>query len=222
MRPKREDRSRSGSPAKSDKSAKSRSRSPRRSSSSMGSESDRSRSRSRSRSPSNSEGYRLHIGDIGDGVSKADLVDIFKKFGTLKEFWMANSPPCFGFAVFKRKRDAKEALNGCDGLTVYGSRIRVSMARPRTRGHGRRGFGPGMRCYHCGNSGHFYRDCSEKYDNRYGGSRSGGGGGGGGGRDYRPGGKSDRYSSRDSRGDYSSRDRRERDDRDHRSSRRRY
>lgn len=115
MRPerKKENRSRSPSPVKSDKS-KSRSRS--RLSSSLSSDTATSRSRSRSRSPSNSEGYRLHIGDIGEGVSKAELVDIFKKFGPLKEFWMANSPPCFGFAVFKRKRDAKEALNGCDGL----------------------------------------------------------------------------------------------------------
>lgn len=71
----------------------------------------RSRSRSRSRSP-----YRLHIADIADDVKKADIEKLFAEFGTLKEVWLTNCPPCFGFAVFKHKADAIAALDGTDGL----------------------------------------------------------------------------------------------------------
>lgn len=44
---------------------------------------------------------------------------------------------------------------------VNGCRIRVTYARPRTRGSGRRFYNTNMRCYQCGYSGHFYRDCPE-------------------------------------------------------------
>ncbi|KAJ8919351.1 hypothetical protein NQ315_003936 [Exocentrus adspersus] len=119
-----------------------------------------SRSRSRSRS-SEIDGYRLHIADIGDDVRRSDLEKVFSPYGSLKEVWMTNSTPCFGFAVFKDKKAAAAALKGCDGVEVNGSRIRVTYARPRTRGSGRRFYNTNMRCYQCGYSGHFYRDCPE-------------------------------------------------------------
>lgn len=49
--------------------------------------------------------------------------------------------------------------------TLCGSRIRVTFARPRTRGRGQRGYDPNMRCYQCGERGHFSRDCP---DTKYG------------------------------------------------------
>lgn len=119
-----------------------------------------SRSRSRSRS-SEVDGYRLHIADIGDDVRRSDLEKVFSPYGSLKEVWMTNSTPCFGFAVFKDKKAAAAALKGTDGVEVNGSRIRVTYARPRTRGSGRRFYNTNMRCYQCGYSGHFYRDCPE-------------------------------------------------------------
>lgn len=78
--------------------------------------SKKSDSRSRSRSRSTDSGYRLHIADIAEGVKKSDIEHIFEEFGNLKEIWMANSPPCFGFAVFKNKSNALAALKGTDGL----------------------------------------------------------------------------------------------------------
>lgn len=77
-----------------------------------------SKSRSRSRSSSRGreeDGYRLHIADIGDNVRKADLEKFFSQFGELKEIWMTNSTPCFGFAVFKDKKSANAALDEGDG-----------------------------------------------------------------------------------------------------------
>ncbi|CAG9864699.1 unnamed protein product [Phyllotreta striolata] len=133
-----------------------------------------SRSRSRSHS-SDIDGYRLHIADIGDDVRRSDLEKVFSPYGNLKEVWMTNSTPCFGFAVFKDKKAAAAALKGADGAEVAGCRIRVTYARPRTRGSGRRFYNSNMRCYQCGYTGHFYRDCpdingGEKRD-RYGRSR---------------------------------------------------
>lgn len=77
-----------------------------------------SRSRSRSSSRDKDEGFRLHIGDIGDNVRKSDLEKFFTQFGPLKEIWMTNSSPCFGFAVFKDKKHAAEALQEGDGAYV--------------------------------------------------------------------------------------------------------
>lgn len=176
---------------------------------------DRSRSRSRERSrrrrPSDSppprrgggdsydddrgneeDGYRLHVADLDSNVQKRDLERTFGKFGPLKEIWMARSVPCFAFVVFRYRQDSEEAIAQTDGTEMCGRRIRVTPARPRTRpGSGRGRFDPNMRCYQCGDRGHFSRDCP---DSKWGykrppSPRRGGGGGYGGGYYNR----SDRY-----------------------------
>ncbi|CAH0559975.1 unnamed protein product [Brassicogethes aeneus] len=151
-----------------EKKSRSRSLSNSSNGSNLSKKSDRSRSRSSSKSRSRSrsrsseiDGFRLHIADIGDEVRKSDLEKVFSPFGELKEVWMTNSTPCFGFAVYKEKKSASAALKATDGVEVAGCRIRVTHARPRTRGSGRRFYNSNMRCYQCGYSGHFYRDCPE-------------------------------------------------------------
>ena len=111
------------------------------------------------------EGQRLHVADLDSSASKWDLEEVFNKFGPLVEIWMAKSVPCFAFVVFKKKEDAYEACRAADGQDICGRRVRVSMARPRTKGRGRRAFDPSMRCYQCGERGHFSRDCQ---DTKYG------------------------------------------------------
>lgn len=158
-------RSRTGSPRSRSRSRskprRSRSRSrPRRS------RSPRRHSRSPTRSPTpDMDGMRLHVADLDSNASKRDIEATFTKFGPVEEIWMARSVPCFAFVVFKNKEDAYEACRAADGLDICGRRVRVTMARPRTRGRGRRGFDPSMRCYQCGERGHFSRDCP---DTKYG------------------------------------------------------
>lgn len=101
--PKRRSRSTSNSSKMSNKSKPSRS------------SYSKSLSRSRSRS-SEQDGYRLHIADIGDEVRKSDLEKVFSPFGEIKEVWMTNSTPCFGFAVFKDKKAASAAMKATDGM----------------------------------------------------------------------------------------------------------
>lgn len=117
-------------------------------------------SRSRSRSPSD-EGVRVHVADLGVDPSKRELESSFEKFGKLLEVWVAKSPPCFAFVVYKYREDAEASIKEMDGKVFGGSRIRVSLARPRTRGRRRRVFDPNLRCYQCGRKGHFFRDCDD-------------------------------------------------------------
>lgn len=147
-------RSRTGSPISYTRS-RSRSRSRR----------DRRR-RSRSQSQEEEEeGHRLHVADLDSNASKRDLESLFGKYGSLIEVWMARSVPCFAFVVFKHREEALEACHAADGVEIRGRRVRVTVAKPRTRGRGRRGFDPSMRCYQCGQKGHFSRDCP---DTKYG------------------------------------------------------
>ena len=170
----RRSRSRSGSRDRK----RSRSRSPARRSRRSRSRDSRSRSRSRSGSPRRGggqggndwsfddhnaeDGYRLHVADLDSNAGKRDLEKLFGRYGPLKEIWMARSVPCFAFVVFRHREDAEESQRKADGSEVCGRRIRVTIARPRGRGRGGgQGFDPGMRCYQCGERGHFSRDCPD-------------------------------------------------------------
>ena len=133
-------------------------------------------------SPVDDDGYRLHVADLDVNASKRDLERLFGKYGPLKEIWMARSVPCFAFVVYRYKEDAEEAHRVVDGMDVCGRRVRVTFARPRTKGRGRRGFDPNMRCYQCGDRGHFSRDCP---DTKYGYKRPPSPRRGSSGRDYR-------------------------------------
>ncbi|KAF2354523.1 Zinc finger CCHC-type [Trinorchestia longiramus] len=153
-------RSRSQSRSKDRKHRRSRSRSHRRSRRS------RSKSRSRShesRSPPSMESARLHVAELEYDTRKSELERIFGKYGTVREIWMARNPPCFAFVVFKRQSAADKAATECDGMRIGNKTVKVTHARPRAKSGSisqGRGFGD-MRCYQCGELGHFSRNCTD-------------------------------------------------------------
>ena len=132
-----------------------------------------SRSRSRGRQDDaydeEQDGYRVHVADLGVDISQKDLERQFPKFGEYRELWLARNPPCFAFIVYKHRSDGEEAISAMDGKIICNSRIRVSWARPSTRGRNSQ-FDPNMRCFQCGERGHFSRDCNSRrragYDDR--------------------------------------------------------
>jgi len=103
------------------------------------------RSRSpRGRSPGADDGYRLHVADLDEECRKADLEEVFMKFGPLKEIWLASYAPYYAFVVYRDRMDAQDACEGADGVRIAGRRLRVSLAKPRHRGPRER-FVPGDR-----------------------------------------------------------------------------
>lgn len=121
------------------------------------------RSRSRSASP---EGYRVHVADLGLDPSKREIEKHFEVYGPLIEVWVAKNPPCFAFVVYKYKDDADMAIREMDGKVLSSGRIKCTFARPRTKNRRRKGFDPNLRCYQCGDRGHFSRDCDEIWRQR--------------------------------------------------------
>jgi RNA recognition motif-containing protein len=80
------------------------------------------------------EGYRLHVGELDPEAKRHSLQRLFGKYGPLKEIWMAKSVPCFAFVVYKYREDAEDAQIKTDAVEVCGRKIRVTFAKPRTRG----------------------------------------------------------------------------------------
>ncbi|CAF0734737.1 unnamed protein product [Adineta steineri] len=134
-----------------------------------------SRSRSRSRSPISSgrrsrsrssehdsrndrpNEYRVHIAELPQGAQESEIRKVFQRFGTLVDVWAA-SASCFAFVTYKLKEEAQKAIDQMDGRSFGSSRVRVTWARPRAR-NGSRRFDPNMKCFKCGQRGHFGRNC---------------------------------------------------------------
>ncbi|ENN81293.1 hypothetical protein YQE_02297, partial [Dendroctonus ponderosae] len=112
------------------------------------------------RDRSSDRGARVYVGGLEDGVKKEDLEEEFQKFGKLNNVWIALNPPGFAFIEFGNLSDAEAACDSLNGIDFLGSKLRVEIAKGRSRGGGRGGGGGGFR-----------------------GGRGRGGGGGGGGRD---------------------------------------
>src|SRR5438128_10139733 len=92
-------------------------------------------------------GKKLYVGNLGYGVTDADLTKMFEAHGTVQSAQVITDRDTgrskgFGFVEMKSDQEAQAAITALNGKEESGRPLTVNEARPKTEG-GRSGGGGG-------------------------------------------------------------------------------
>lgn len=88
---------------------------------------------------------RVYVGNLPIDIRTRDIEDLFFKYGRIRDIDLKAParPPAFCFVSFENYDDARDAVEGRDGVQFEGARLRVEMSRSDGGGRGGGGGGGG-------------------------------------------------------------------------------
>jgi RNA recognition motif-containing protein len=91
-------------------------------------------------------GKKLYVGNLGYGITDADLTKMFEPHGTVESAQIimdrdTGRSKGFGFVEMKSADEANAAIAALNGKDSGGRALTVNEAKPRTEGGGRGGSG---------------------------------------------------------------------------------
>ncbi|XP_061619212.1 RNA-binding protein 4.1-like [Phyllopteryx taeniolatus] len=114
---------------------------------------------------------KLHVGNLGEGVTADILRAKFEEFGSVVECDVVKD---YAFVHMERMEDAMDAINKMDNTAFKGKLMSVQLSTSRLRTAP--GMGDHTGCFVCGKHGHWSKDCPVDRNNSHGDDMRGFGG----------------------------------------------
>ncbi|XP_077445769.1 RNA-binding protein 4.1-like [Stigmatopora argus] len=106
---------------------------------------------------------KLHVGNLGEGVTAEVLREKFEEFGSVVECDVVKD---YAFLHMERMEDAMEAISKMDNTAFKGKLMSVQLSTSRLRTAP--GMGEHTGCFVCGKHGHWSKDCPVDRNNSHG------------------------------------------------------